>query len=192
MSFDKKTFESLFREYYPYLTSFARKYVDDIDDCKDIVHNVFVNLWNRKDTLHTETTLKSYLFTAVQNRCLNYIRDRKKIVNYQLPQEQEQIHDYLDSTDYLEQAELEAKIKKAIDDLPEKSREIFILNRFEGKKYAEIANLKGVSVKAIEAQMSKSLKLLRKALSEYLPAIVSFFVKILGSIALFVCITKWP
>ncbi len=180
MSFDKKTFELLFKEYFPYLCSFANKYVDDMDECKDIVHNVFLNLWNRKSTLHTETSLKSYLFTSVHNRCLNFIRDRKKIVRHELPLSEEALYEYLDSSDYLEQTELEKKIKSIIDSLPEKTREIFLLNRFEGKKYAEIAELKGVTVKAIEAQMTKALKTMRENLKDYLGILLAILIKLLG------------
>lgn len=165
---DYQSFEKLFKDYYPYLCSFARKYIDDLDECKDIVHNVFLNLWNKRDELDTHTTLKSYLFKSVHNRCLNHIRDNKKIVHHDMPMESHALGGYIESTDYVEVSELETRIKNAIDDLPENCRRIFILSRFEEKKYAEIAEIMQVSIKTVEAQMTRALKTLREKLSDYL------------------------
>ncbi len=166
--FDQNEFEKLFKEYYPYLCSFARKYIDDIDDCKDIVHNVFLNLWNKRSEIEMDRSLKSYLFKSVHNRCLNYIRDNKKIVHHDLPMDNVAVSDYIESTDYMEQSELEMKVKEAIDSLPDRCRQVFELSRFNGKKYSEIAEMLGVTVKAVEAQMTKALKTLREHLSDYL------------------------
>ena len=88
---DKAAFEELFRSYFTPLCSFAQKYVRDIDEAKDIVHNVFINLWNKRDQVDLNTSLKSYLFQGVQNRCLNYIRDRKKFVQFDTPQSEAEL-----------------------------------------------------------------------------------------------------
>lgn len=179
-SFDKIAFEKLFKEYFPYLCSFAKKYVDDIDECKDIVHNVYLNLWQKRNELKTDQSLKPYLFQAVHNRCLNYIRDHKKIVRHDVLMEQGEIPDYIESTDYLEQSELENRIKSAIDDLPVKCQKIFRLSRFEDKKYSEIADQLGLSVKAVEAQMSKALKILRLKLADYLVVVLILLWHLIG------------
>ncbi len=171
-TFNEKEFEKLFREFYPFLCAFARKYVADDSDCKDIVHNVFLNLWQKREALDHSDSLKSYLFKSVYNRCLNHLRDQKKILHKDLEYEHEALSNYAESNDYLEESELEMRIKKAVDSLPEKCREIFILNRFKEKKYSEIAEIQGVSVKAIEAQMSKALKLLREQLIDYLVVLI--------------------
>jgi RNA polymerase sigma-70 factor (ECF subfamily) len=178
--FDHKAFETLFKEYYPFLCSFAKKYVADVDSCKDIVHNVFLNLWNKKDVLHTETSLKSYLFKSTHNRCLNHIRDSKKIIHHDVLTDNSAIPAYIESTDYLEQSELEIRIKNSIDGLPEKCRQVFMLSRFEEKKYSEIADQLGVSVKAVEAQMSKALKILREKLVDYLVVLWFLFSTMIG------------
>lgn len=172
-SFSEKDFELVFREYFPFLCAFAKKYVQDPDECKDIVHNVFLNLWQKQNTLDLSIPIKSYLFKSVHNRCLNYLRDNKRIVRHDLIADSEAIPDHIESRDYLEESELEMKISAAIDDLPEKCRRIFQLSRFEDKKYREIAELEGLSVKSIEEQMSKALRILREKLSEYL--IVFYF-----------------
>ncbi|MEO9966316.1 MAG: RNA polymerase sigma-70 factor [Reichenbachiella sp.] len=165
---DKTDFENLFKTYYPFLCSFARKYVEDVDDCKDIVHNVFLNLWQKQETLDTESSLKPYLFKSVHNRCLNYIRDRKKIIRHDLITDTQALPDYIESRDFLEESEMETKIKESIDALPDSCREVFMLSRFEDKKYKEIADQLGISIKTVEGQMTKALKILREQLATYL------------------------
>lgn len=168
MNFTEKDFENVFKEYFPFLCSFAKKYVEDLDDCKDIVHNVFLNLWQKQDQIDLSIPIKAYLFKAVHNKCLNHIRDRKKIVKHDLEKDNEAIPGYIDSRDYLEESELQERIVKAIDDLPDKTKRIFSLNRFDSKKYREIADIEGISIKTVEDQMSKALKLLREKLKDYL------------------------
>ncbi len=152
----------------------------DTDSCKDIVHNVFLNLWQKQDSIDLNEPIKPYLFKSVHNRCLNYLRDQKKIVRHDLVTEASDVPAFVESRDYVEESELEQRILKALEDLPDKCRRIFHLSRFEGKKYAEIAELEGITVKAIEAQMSKALKLLREDLKDYLILFCFFIHIILG------------
>ena len=175
---DKQSFETLFREYYPPLCAFAKKYVFDVDDVKDIVHQVFVNLWQRRDEIDSDTSLRSYLFTGVHNRCLNYIRDRKKIVQFDAPHDAGELSDYLQSHDHLESEETVARINKALDELPEKSREIFMMSRFDNLKYREIAEKLNISVKTVETQMSRALKTLREKLSDLIMGLILFLLNI--------------
>ena len=171
---DKRAFEELFRSFFPSLVLFAQKYVPDQDTAKEIVHNVFINLWEKRQQVDTGSPLKSYLFTSVHNRCLNYIRDQKKF------DKDDTIFQRLDSTEFsdgvnrLEEQELEQRIFDALQALPEKCREIFNMNRFDGLKYAEIAEKQGISVKTVETQMSKALKILREKLIDYLGMIILF------------------
>ncbi len=170
-------YEELFRTYFSSLCYFARKYIRDLDTCKEIVHNVFVNIWEKREEFDFEKPAKSYLFTSVYNRCMNYIRDHKKFVD------QEDSSIIMNpglttiNSDHLEEAELESKIWQGIQSLPEKCREVFIMNRFEEKKYAEIADQLGISVKTVEAQMSKALKTLRDFLIEYIHFLVFIVLK---------------
>jgi RNA polymerase sigma-70 factor, ECF subfamily len=172
-------YEELFRSYFSSLCYFAHKYIRDFDTCKEIVHNVFVNIWEKRDEFDFNQPAKSYLFTAVYNRSMNHLRDRKKFVN-------DSVEDFIYIPDEnalqdksLEAAELEAKIWKVINSLPEACKKIFMLNRFEGKKYAEIAEDLNISVKTVETQMSKALKTLREHLIDYIHLLVLFLIKFL-------------
>jgi len=164
-----KEFEELFRTYFTQLCQFALKFTrGDLDEAKEIVQLVFIKIWEKYDSLDRDLNFRSYLFTAVNNRGLNYIRDRKKIIDLDsisLP----------DSGDYntsIEAQELERAIILGINNLPPKCRQIFELSRFEGLKYKAIAEKLDLSVKTIEVQMSKALKILREHLSDFLVFII--------------------
>jgi RNA polymerase sigma-70 factor, ECF subfamily len=115
------------------------------------------------ESLPANSHHKSYLYTSVRNRCLNYLRDNKKIVRMDAL-----TGEGFEENSELETGELEEKIKSGIESLPEKCREIFELNRMEGLKYAQIAEKLGISVKTVEAQMTKALSILRQHLGEFL------------------------
>lgn len=161
---DQEAFERLFREYFPPLMAFARKILVDEDDAREVVQNVFINLWEKRMEIDLSTPLKSYLFTSVHNRSLNVIRDRKKFSSSEMPE----VAGEWDVSMQIETMELEEKIREVIGSLPEKCREVFELNRFDGLKYSEIAEALGISVKTVENQMSKALKILREKLLKYM------------------------
>lgn len=169
---DSQAFEELFRSLFPGLVLFARKYVPDLDTAREIVHNVFFNLWEKRGQIDTSSSLKSYLFASVHNRCLNFIRDEKKFDRDESRLQQLDSIDFEDGSARLEEQELAERIFEALRALPEKCREVFSLNRFEGLKYSEIAARLGISVKTVEARMSKALKILREKLADYLAVIV--------------------
>jgi RNA polymerase sigma-70 factor (ECF subfamily) len=173
---DKAGFEELFRSFFPGLVLFAQKYLPDQDTSKEIVHNVFLNLWEKRETIDSSSSLKSYLFTSVYNRCLNHIRDQKKFDKDESRLQGLDSSEFYDGTDYLEEQELEQRIFDALQALPEKCREVFTMNRFEGLKYAEIAEKLNISIKTVEAQMSKALKILREKLIDYLTILILFII----------------
>lgn len=164
----ERKFEILFKEHFTGLCYFAQKYLSDLDSSKEVVHAVFVKIWENRSEFDFEKSAKSYLFTSVYNRSMNVLRDKKKFSN---PDEEESHAASLETgefTDTMELAELEGQIKMAIQKLPAKCREVFELNRFEGKKYAEIAEHLKISIKTVETQMSKALKVLRVELKDYI------------------------
>jgi RNA polymerase sigma-70 factor (ECF subfamily) len=173
----KHRFENLFREHFTGLCYFARKYTGDLDTAREIVHAVFIRIWENRLEFEWDKPAKSYLFTSVYNRSMNHIRDHKKFLGYDDATRKNLIIDEADYSDILETAELEARIKSALLHLPEKCREIFELSRFEGKKYAEIASHLNISVKTVETQMSKALQMLKVELRDYLTLLIVLLLK---------------
>lgn len=166
-------FEDLFRTYFTLLCQFAMKFTgSDLDDAKEIVHDVFIKVWEKIDSLPPDTNYKSYLYKAVNNRGLNFIRDRKKLV--QLDHISDEKH--ASASSEVEIQELERAIELAIQSLPDKCREVFVMSRYEGLTYKSIAGKMAISVKTVEAQMSKALRLMRKHLAEFLSLIILFLI----------------
>ncbi len=169
---DKSQFEALFRSEFRKLCAFAVGYTHDLDTAKEIVQDSFVRLWERREILDIGQNVKTYLSTTIRNRCLNHIRDNKKFIF-----EQAGGDIYLDGIkfnqpDRVLESEVSKRINEAIEDLPEKCREVFRMNRFENLKYQEIAERLEISVKTVETQMSKALSHMRVRLGEFLTLIV--------------------
>lgn len=159
----EKVFKNLFEDHYTALCRFAAGYLADHDTAEEIVQQVFINLWNQRETIDPDKQVNSYLFTSVKNRCLNHIRDHKKFRNYYLDIETE-MEIPVAERDIVSEQELEKRVAEALGKLPEKCREVFDLCRFEEMKYQEVAVKLGISIKTVEAQMSKALKILREEL----------------------------
>jgi RNA polymerase sigma-70 factor, ECF subfamily len=163
---DEANFEILFKNNFKELCRFASKYIKDVETVKEIVQDTFVNLWSKKESLDMNLQIKSYLITSVKNRCLNYIRNNKKFI-----EDFSEIENYdieYEENDFLIEEELNIKIESSIAELPQKCKEIFIMNRYENLKYLEIADKLSISVKTVEAHMSKALKHMRIKLAEYI------------------------
>lgn len=173
---DIQSYELLFREYFIPLTNFANSFLRDMEASKEIVQEVFINMWKKRDEMESGKQLKSYLYTSVRNRSFNYLRDHKKfqsnVLDVELADYDSPLH-----VDDLEVEELNEKIQQAIDGLPERCGEIFRLSRFEELKYGEIAEKLGISVKTVEAQMSKALKVLKSELKDYLTLLILFLLQ---------------
>jgi len=169
---EQQEFENLFRTEFAGLCFFAQKYVKDLEAAREIVQESFIQLWEKRDTLDTSRNIKSYLATSIRNKCLNYLRDNKKFNAHIL-----QLENLLELTvepehDVLVEKELHNAIQLALDELPEKCREVFVLNRYDNLRYKEIADKLGISVKTVEAQMSKALQHLRIKLAVYLTVLL--------------------
>ncbi len=174
---DEKAFELVFRVYYPELCRFAYKYVENQDVAEELVQDLFCSLWAKLDSLVINTSLKSYLYSAVRNAAFNYFKHQKvtdKYKSYQM----ERGSGIIEADRSLEVKELSTKIDAAIHSLPEKCREVFRLSRIENKKYKEIAEELNISIKTVENQMGKALKVLRKELGSYLPIALLMWLEI--------------
>ncbi len=172
---DEPQFEKIFKTYFQQLCYYANSFLKDLDNAKEIVHDVFINFWEKRETIDLNKPIKAYLYTSVHNRCLNFIRDHKKF-NYSI----ERIEDInpgssIDDSDTFIVEEIKEKIQQTLEMLPDRAREIFELSRFENLKYQEIADKLNVSIKTVEANMSKALKLFRENLKEYLAIIIVLF-----------------
>ena len=174
---DEAMLEELFREHFSELSLYALRYVGDTDMAREIVQNVFIALWDRRDSVDTSRPMKPFLFTAVRNRCLNHLRDSRH------HEELENIAEETpDAPDEEPAATLQTQLYRAISELPERSREIFEMNRFEGLTYREIATALDISRKTVETLMSRTLKTLRERLKDLLvlvPWVVLFFYRYL-------------
>ena len=176
MLYLKEDFEKLYKLYYPKMFAFAKNYVPTNEDAENIVHDVFLTLWERKEEIEISFTLTTYLFTLVKNRCLNFLRHKliEEEYNSQMKEELGFKLYALEAFDYSYQSEEELQeiIRRALDTLPERCREIFIKSRIEGLKYKEISDELGISVNTVENQMVTALKKLRVALKDYLPLLL--------------------
>jgi RNA polymerase sigma-70 factor, ECF subfamily len=163
---DIKEFESLFRSSYASLVKYAKTILKDHDTSEEIVQDLFFRIWQDKEKLNIESSLNGYLFRAVHNRCLHYIEHLKVVEKHEQEMSYEPDAGAESPADVLQYKELQAKIARTIERLPEKCGKIFCMNRFEGLKYSEIAEKLSVSVKTVEANMGRALKEFRKALAE--------------------------
>lgn len=173
---DKNTFEKVFNTYYQQLSAFAFQYVESHEIAEEIVQDTFTNIWSKSGRIEIRTAVKSYLYGAVRNACLNFIKHKKIERRYE---EQEQWKSEGFETDFLELDELQQEIDNGLAQLPEKCRQIFEMSRFEEKKYKEIAEELGLSIKTVENQMGRALKVMRTALSRHLPGFIFWFISVL-------------
>jgi RNA polymerase sigma-70 factor (ECF subfamily) len=174
---DEETYIFLFREYYVSLCAYSRRYVGRKDVAEEIVSDTFMKIWENRERIEINTSIKAYLFNAVCNNSLNYLRKLKSknnIVEYFNETISENIGFESISEDIEEQSlimeNMGQKIEEAVSRLPEQQQKVFRLRRFEGKKTKEVAEMMGLSVKTIEMHLSKATLHLRENLKEYLPS----------------------
>lgn len=162
----------LFKTHYSELCAYANKYLDDLAAAEETVQSIFVKLWENKDQLKIERSPRSYLYTATRNACFNQLRHIKIREEYKKHNQIEMEHEQFNVDDAYQADELSEKIRKSIDNLPEGRRKIFILSRFDGLKYKEIADQLKISVKTVENQMGSAIKQLKSDLAAYLTALL--------------------
>ncbi len=169
---DITAFEMLFRTYYQPLCNYAYTFVQDRDEAEEIVQSTFLNVWEKRDNLSIHTGVKPYLYAMVRNASLNVLK-HEKIKQQHVTMELAVAERSVESvTRTVMASELETKIYKAMDKLPEQCRLVFKLSRFEELKYSEIAEQLDISIKTVENQMGKALKIMRDQLKDYLPLLI--------------------
>lgn len=161
-------FERAFKEHFKALHAYAFTIIKDEENAEEIVQNVFFKLWEKKEQMEAITSLKAYLYKATYNDSLNFLKHTKVRAAYETYVKSSN-SEGSNAIDTLSTKELQAKIDKALNELPEQCRTIFQMSRFEELKYREIADQLGLSVKTVENQMGKALKVLREKLADCLP-----------------------
>lgn len=164
-------FEHIFRSHFRALHAYACTIIRDEDAAEDIVQNTFYKLWEKRDQIQILQSVSAYLYRAVYHESLNYLKHAKVKKNHQSyvasrPQQNE------GPAGQTALRELESRLETALRELPEQCRTIFQKSRFEELKYREIADEMGLSVKTVENQMGKALRLLRLKLADFLPAML--------------------
>ena len=179
---NRTEFEKIYVSHYSRMKRFAQEYVIREEDAENIVQDVFVDLWEQNLLLVTHTKLFAYLFTALKNRCIDFLR-HKTIVQHTAVKMQD---DYtkalqmkfqsLEAFDeqLFTEPDIETIIQNAIENLPEKCREIFILNKIEGKKQKVIAQELNISINTVENQMAIAYKKLKEILKDHIPLLLFF------------------
>lgn len=165
-------FEMLFRGLYNPLCRYAYSFLNDRDESEEVVQAAFINLWDKRSAIEIERSAKAYLYRMVRNSCLNSIkheRVRQKHIAHEM-MVIEQVHE--ETAQVINANELEERIYEALKALPEQCRIVFQLSRFEELKYAEIAGQLGISIKTVENQIGKALKIMREQLKDYLPVLL--------------------
>lgn len=177
---NKSDFSRVYSIYFPKLVRFAREFVLSTEDAENIIQDIFIYLWEHQELLDTLTNLNAFLFTLVKNKCIDQLRHRKL-----LERKREEFKTVLDKEiqlklyalqqfdeNALSNEDIEIILNNAINSLPEKCREVFILSRMEGLKNREIAERLNISAKTVENQMTTAIRKLRVELKDYLPLFI--------------------
>jgi RNA polymerase sigma-70 factor (ECF subfamily) len=168
---DGAALQKLFMAYHPALCQLAYRFMQDREQSKDLVQDVFIKLWNSRDTLQITATVGGYLKKAVVNTCLNAIERNQRQRKVSLDDLKVDPH-MRSSEDEYQYRELETRLSTAIEKLPVRTRAVFTLIRFDEMSYQEASEMLSISTKAVEKEMMKALRLLRESLHDYLPAAI--------------------
>lgn len=174
---DTEEYSKIYAIYFPKLVRFSQTYILSLQEAENIVQDIFLYLWEHREIIHSFENMNAFLFTMVKNRCIDFLRKQTQMKDRQYPisdvkEKELQLKLYaLQQFDELKmsEAEIENIIQDAINSLPGKCREIFILSRMEGLQYKEIAEKLHISINTVENQIAIALKKLRIKLKDYIP-----------------------
>ena len=176
-------FEQFYITWYSRAKYFAREYVHSESDAENIIQYVFLHLYERRDLMDAYTNLTAYLFTSIKNRCLDYLRkwvleqETAQGVQDEFEMELRMKYDSLEifNTQFSDETDIGELLDNALQKLPERCRNIFIMNKLEGKKQKEIAEELNLSINTVESQMGIAYKKLREELKDCLPLFIFLF-----------------
>ena len=172
---EKIAFEEIYNDFFGVMYHMSVQYLHDPKVSEEIVQDTFMKLWEIRDTLNDEFNIRNFLYTITKNNCLNYLRNQKIALKHQQNIQYLEVQFNFEALErlgsYMEFEELREKIDMAIAALPDDLRETFLLSRFEELHYKEIADKQTISIKTVEARMSKALRILRNELKDYIAII---------------------
>jgi RNA polymerase sigma-70 factor (ECF subfamily) len=169
----EQTFNYFFRQYFVGLCFFAQSIIHNEEDAKDIVQDCFIKLWDDAASEEKTETVKSFLYTMVRNRCIDYVRKQKVITKAtQYLQNDKDDSEYLDELAF---AEMMRQIFKHIEELPANMSTILKKYYLQGKKHKEIANELSTTTNAVKLQKSRAIKLLKQRLLFFVSLMFIFF-----------------
>lgn len=172
---DKKAFEEIYNEFFGVHYHLCLQYIHNEKAAEEIVQDTFLKLWEIRNTLNDQINIRSFLYTITKNNCLNYLRNQKismKHIENMKYMEMQFNYEALEKLgNYIQFEELRSKIEEAIAQLPAELVETFQLSRFEELSYKVIAEKQNISIKTVEARISKALRILRVELKDFLPMI---------------------
>ena len=175
---DEAAFEQVFKTHYKNLHAYAFTILKDEDEAEEMVQQVFFKLWERSEHLSFSGPIAAYLYRAVHNESLNFIKHQKVKAGHQLHVAYSMKNKTEHGQGKVMRKELENKFREALNELPEQCRTVFQLSRFEDMKYKDIADKLNISIKTVENHMGKALKLLRTKLVDFLPLLLLLLSKL--------------
>jgi RNA polymerase sigma-70 factor (ECF subfamily) len=171
---DERSFEQHFKAHFKELLAYACTILKSEELGEEVVQNVFFKLWQNRERTQVHTSLRAYLYRSVHNESMNYLK-HVQVKNQHQVYAMQQKRQETDPALLMQGKELEERIRKALNELPEQCRTIFQMSRFGEMKYREIADALQLSVKTVENQMGKALQLMRLKLADVLVTIIIFF-----------------
>jgi len=165
---DISSFEDLFRFYYPRMRKYAFHFLQNEEEANDLIQDVFMQLWSKREELNEEKNIIAFLFTLLKNKCLNTLKKRiieDKFLLHQSAFETERLYDLslTQNTDFKSmESQLHSEIESLIETLPEKCGMVFRLKWIEGKKIKEIAQIMNISTTMVDKHLAKGMEIARK------------------------------
>jgi len=166
---DEESFEFLFKKYYLPLTRFAWRYVNSKAIAEELVQEIFTIIWEKRKDLDTTGSVRSYLYKSVRNLSINQLNHHELKNRYDRQWTSQRENPEITFHDEIREEQIRHAIATAIEELPPRSKMTYKLHRYDGLTYGEIAEVMEVSVKTVESQMTRTLKILRERLSYLLP-----------------------
>lgn len=183
---DPSAFKDVFRLLYPRLKGYCKLFVPDDTKVEDLIQETFITLWEKRNAIKPDRSIESYLFVILRNNCLNFLRDEKlKRNSSSVSIEEVSELQYLYQIDFLgkEEKSLEEQLVEsfqvAVDELPDKMRQVFTLCKIEGRKQKEVAEEMGISIKMVEKHIAKAKEQIRKKLIDQYPVLIIFITMLL-------------